>query len=337
MSKTEDIFKVVVGNAEADTKQSVLSSLDEEQESKDEYNRLKNSWALLASEKEMSSYQIENLYLDFKDQLISKKRTQAPALNSLLKYAAIFIFAIGLTTLYFHYKNSNTVSEESGLFNTSIIAENGQQSKIILPDSSVVWLNSGTTVTYSSNFAIQNREIQLSGQAFFQVTKNKEIPFIVNCDNLKVKVLGTRFDVNAYLNTGKINVGLESGSIELLHSKNESFHYKIVPGEMAQYDIQTSNIITRKVNIDQVISWKDGILYFKDSPMKEVFMILERKYNIDIVVKNPSVYKSVFTATIKNETVLEEVFKSIEYACSVHCTIIRCSDKSVKTKVEITN
>ncbi|HEY3369909.1 MAG TPA: FecR domain-containing protein [Prolixibacteraceae bacterium] len=290
----------------------------------------------MASEKEMSSYQVENLYLGFKDRLNSKKFNSKLNVNSLLKYAAIFIFAIGLSTFYFHSQNTHSVLKGSGLFNTSIVAENGQRSKIILPDSSVVWLNSGTIVTYSSNFAIQNREIKLSGQAFFQVVKNKLMPFIVNCDDLQVKVLGTKFDVNAYPNTGTVSVALESGSVELLHSKRESFHYKIVPGEMAQYDVQSSNVVVNDVDIEQVMAWKDGVLYFKGSPMKEVLMKLERKYNIDIDVKNPSVYKSVFTATIKNET-LDEVFKSIEYACSIHCKIIRSSDQSIKTKVEISN
>jgi ferric-dicitrate binding protein FerR (iron transport regulator) len=334
MKNTEDIFKVIAGNAETDTKRSVLSSLEEEQDAKEEYNRLKNSWALLASEKEMSSYQIENLYLNFKDQLKSKKHPRILNFNTLLRYAAIFIFAVGLSTLYFHNQNSNQLLKTTGLFEASVVAENGQRSKIVLPDSSVVWLNSGTIVSYSRNFAIHDREIKLSGQAFFQVTKNKDIPFVVNCDNLKVKVLGTRFDVNAYSDNGTINVALESGSVELLHSKNESFHYKIVPGEMAQYDVHTNNVVIKEVNIDQVTGWKEGILSFKDSPMKEVILQLERKYNVEIEVKNPIIYQSVFTATIKNET-LDEVIRSIEYACSIHCNIIRSGDKSVKTKVEI--
>jgi len=336
MNNTEDILNVVVGNAEADAKRSILNSLEDEQDSKEEFNRLKNSWALLSSEKEMSSYQIENLYLDFKDQLNSKKTIFKLNINLLLKYAAIFIFAVGLSTLYFHYQNSNPSIRESELFDASIVAENGQRSKIILPDSSVVWLNSGSILTYSSNFAHQNREIRLSGQAFFQVTKNKEMPFVVNCDDLKVKVLGTMFDINAYYNDGTVSVALESGSVELLHSKSDLFHYKIVPGEMALYDLHTRDVVIKEVSIDKITAWKDGILYFKDSSMKEVLKKLERKYNIDIVVKNPSVYMSVFTATIKNET-LDEVIKSIEFACSIHCTIVRSSNKSVKTKVEINN
>ncbi|MDP3914602.1 MAG: FecR domain-containing protein [Bacteroidota bacterium] len=334
MKNSENIFRVVVGDAEAETKQSVLSNLDLEKDSKKEYNRLKNAWALLASEKEMPSYQVEKLYLNFRQQLNSRKRSFKLNANSFLKYAAIFILALGLSSLYFYYQNLDQISSNFQLFDTAVVAENGQRSKIILPDSTVVWLNSGTKITYNNNFGYNNREIKLIGQAFFQVTKNKEIPLVVHCNELKVKVLGTRFDVNAYSNNETISVALQSGSVELLHSKNEAFQYKLVPGEMAQYDIHSEKVVVNEVNVGRITAWTDGILYFNDIPMKEVLIQLERKYNIDIEVKNPKIYKSVFTATIKNET-LEEIFRSIGYSCSVRCRIVRGEERDVKTKVII--
>lgn len=334
MKNTEDIFRVVVGDAEAETKQSVLSNIDLEKDSKDEYNRLKNTWALLASEKQMPSYQVEELYLNFRQQLNSRKRSFKLNVYSYLKYAAIFILAIGLSSLYFYYQNADQISRTSQLFDTSVLAENGQRSKIILPDSTVVWLNSGTKITYNNNFGYNNREIKLIGQAFFQVTKNKEIPLVVHCKELKVKVLGTMFDVNAYSNNETISVALQSGNVELFHSKNESFKYELVPGEMAQYDIHSAKVVIKEVNVGRITAWTDGILYFNDSPMKEVLIQLERKYNIDIEVENPEIYKSVFTATIKNET-LEEIFQSIGYSCSVSCRIVRGEKRDVKTKITI--
>lgn len=334
MENTEDIFKVVIGDAEVETKHSVLLDLNEEKRSKDEYNRIKNTWALLASEKKMPSYQVEKLYLNFQQQLNSRKRLFRLNIHSYLKFAAIFILAIGISSLYFYYQNYDQFLHNSRSFNTSVVAENGQRSKIILPDSSEVWLNSGTRITYNNNFGYTNREIILVGQAFFQVTKNKEIPLIVNCNALKVKVLGTSFDVNAYSNSKTIKVALQSGSVELLHSKNESFQYELVPGEMAQYDIHSEQVVVNVVNVDRITAWTDGILYFKDSPMRDVLTQLERIYNIDIVVKDPKIYKSVFTATIKNETI-EEIFRSIEYSCSVQCKIVRGEERNVKTKVVI--
>lgn len=334
MKNTEDIFKVITGNAEADMKRSVLSTLNGDKNSKDEYNRLKNTLALLASEKEMPSDQVEELYRNFQQQLNSRKQSDKLNVYSYLKYAAILIFAVSISSLYFYYQNKNQISNNSRLFDTSVVAENGQRSKVILPDSSVVWLNSGSKITYNNNFGFTNREIKLIGQAFFQITKNKKIPLIVSCFDLKVKVLGTRFDVNAYSTNEELSVTLLSGSVELLHSNNESFQNKIVPGEMAQFDIHSGKVVVHKVNVDRITAWTDGILYFNDSPMEKVLTQLERKYNIDIEVKNPKIFKSLFTATIKNET-LEEIFRSIEYSCSVHCKIVRGEERDTKTKVII--
>jgi ferric-dicitrate binding protein FerR (iron transport regulator) len=240
--------------------------------------------------------------------------------------------AAGISSFYFYYRNESKPAQPINFFNTAVIAENGQRSKVILPDSSLVWLNSGSQLTYKSNFGHTNRDIKLTGQAFFQVAENKKLPFIVSCNELKVKVLGTRFDVEAYPNDENIRVALQTGNVELVHSKKANFHYQLTPGEMAQFNNYSEKVVIYKVNMDRITAWTDGILYFNDSPMKEVLIRLERKYNIDIEVKNSKIYESVFTATIKNET-LDEIFRSIDYSCSVSSSIIRGIAKDAKTKV----
>jgi ferric-dicitrate binding protein FerR (iron transport regulator) len=198
-----------------------------------------------------------------------------------------------------------------------------------------VWLNSGTKITYNTGFAKDNREINLTGQAFFQVTKNKKLPLKVFCNNLEVKVLGTRFDVSAYAEDHNISVVLESGKVELLNTKIKSFHYELTPGEMALYNQVSKQLTTYKVSTNEFTSWKEGILIFRDDPMSEVITKLKRKYDIDIEVKQPDVYKSVFTATIKNET-LEEIFNSISFACSVKYQIIKGENIHTRTKIILT-
>jgi len=332
MKNTEDILKIVSGETNPTTEQSVLLGLNDKDGSRQEYNHIKNAWALLASENRMSDYRIEGLYKDFQKQINSKKRLFK--LKTLLKYAAIFILTVGISLICFYQQNDGFVAKTSKSFNTSVVAENGQQSKVVLPDSSVVLLNSGTQLTYNSNFGYTNRDIILTGQAFFHVTKNKILPFVVSCNEIKIKVFGTRFDVNAYPSNKNIKVSLQSGSVELLNSKKNSFHYNLVPGEMAQFDKHTEKIVINKVNIGRVIAWTDGIIYFNNSPMREVLIHLERKYNIEIKVNNHKIFQSVFTAKIKNQNI-EEIFKSIDYSCSVNSRIIKSDEEGVKTKVFI--
>lgn len=336
MKNTDDILQTVTGNLKGDAKKAVLSQLDEDQPAREEFRKIKNAWALASSTKEMPDYQIENLYLNFKKRLATKQKTFRLSSYDLLKYAAVFIFAVGLSSLFFYSEPHFFSDRKPAQHITTVIADNGQVSKIILPDSSVVWLNSGTQITYNTNFAVNNREINLSGQAFFQVTRNKKIPLKVFCNNLEVKVLGTKFDVSAYPDDKNIRVALESGKVEMLNTKIKSFRYELKPGEMAQYDKFSENVSLKKVNLQKFTSWKDGVLIFRDDPMYEVIAKLKRRYDINIEVGQPDIYKSVFTATIKNET-LEEIFKSIGFSCSVRYKIIRGENLNTRTKVILTN
>jgi transmembrane sensor len=329
MEEPDNILKIAMGHLAGEQKKSVLSQMEEDQSAQEEFKKAKNAWALISSTKEMPDYQLENLFLNFKKQLSTKRKF---FWIGLMKYAAIFILAVGFTSLVF-FKLPDL--EKTTLHYTSVYADNGQISKVILPDSSVVWLNSGSKITYNNNFAIDNREITLTGQAFFNVTKNKEIPLNVFCNNLYIKVLGTKFDVSAYPTDKDISVVLESGKVEMFHSKINSFHYELKPGERARYNRLSEKVSLEKVKLDKFTLWKDGILIFKDDPMSEVISKLKRHFDVDIVVEKPEIYKSVFTATIKNET-LEETFRAIGFSCSIQYKIIRGENLNTKTRVILT-
>lgn len=246
-----------------------------------------------------------------------------------LKYAAVFFIALALSSLLFYNVwQQNQVMVSNPHFTTAI-TENGQISKLILPDSSVVWLNSGTELKYPTDFGVNKREIHLTGQAFFQVTKNSKMPLKVFCGELEVKVLGTKFDVCGYPDEKNINVVLESGKVQLLKPDDKNFEQVMAPGQNAQYDISTGNIKVREVDTDRFLKWKEGILIFRDDLMSDVIPRLQRKYNIKVEVDDPQIYKSLFTATIKDE-VLDEIFKSIGFACSVKYKIVNDGEQGKK-------
>lgn len=334
MKNVDNILEMVTGTLKGEPKNEILSELNQDQRAKEEFTKIKNAWALASTSRKMPDYLVEHLYLDFRKQM-NRKRKTIVSLPSFLKYAAVFIIAIGMTSLFYYFKSENFNPSPAPHFNT-VIAENGQISKVILPDSSVVWLNSGTQINYRSDFSVSDREISLTGQAFFQVTKNEKLPLKVRCRDLEVKVLGTRFDVSAYPEDKNVRVFLESGKVEIRNSTAPSSSYNLNPGEMAEYNKQSGNMSRSKPDPGKFISWKEGILVFRDDPMEEVIPRLQRRYNIEIDVASPAIYQSVFTATLKNET-LEEVFKSISFACSVHYQILKEEDLNTKTKVSLYN
>jgi transmembrane sensor len=332
MKNIGNILEMVTGTLKDEAKKEMLAELEQDQSAKKEFTRIKNAWALAATTREMPNYRVEKLYLDFQKKLKPKRKTIG-LLPSFLKYAAVFVLAIGISSL-FDYFRSDKINPSAAPGVNTVIAENGHLSKVILPDSSVVWLNAGTRITYRNDFAAGNREVTLRGQAFFKVTKNEKIPLKVFCGDLQIKVMGTQFDVSAYPEDKSIRVFLETGKVEILHPTALSSPYHLNPGEMAEYDKQYENITKSKPDPGKFVSWKEGILVFRDDPMEEVIPKLQRYYNINIEVNSPSIYQSVFTATLKGET-LEEVFKSISFACSVRAQIIKGADLNTKTRVTL--
>lgn len=333
MNNIDNILKIVTGTLKGKPKEEILTGLDHDEQDKEEFRKVKNAWALASTSKKLPDYRVEHLYLAFQKQLNRKQKARR-LFPSLLKYAAVFIFAIGISSLFFYFYTER-FNDTKPQFNT-VIADIGQISKVVLPDSSVVWLNSGTQISYGNDFAVSNREISLTGQAFFQVTRNEKMPMKVCCNDIEVKVLGTKFDVSAYPEDKNVRVFLESGKVEIRNSKATSSPYNLNPGEMAEYNKQSGNMSRSKPDPGKFISWKEGILVFRDDPMEEVIPKLQRRYNIEIDVASPAIYQSVFTATLKNET-LEEVFKSISFACSVHYQILKGEDLNTKTKVLLYN
>lgn len=252
------------------------------------------------------------------------------------RFAAVFFFMVGCAGVL-AYLNKETVTPlVTNNTYTTVSTRNGQNSKIILPDSSVVWINSGTKLSYNTNFAVHDRSIKLTGQAFFQITRNEQMPLTVTCKDLKVKVLGTRFDVSAYPEDRNVSVVLESGSVELQQAKNQSFIETLKPGEKAEFDTERCELSITKVDSYNDTSWKDGILIFRNESMDNVFKKLERWYNIDIEVKNPKVNQLIFNATIVNENV-GEIFDLIKFTCAISYTIIPSKNPEVPVKVIISN
>lgn len=334
MENFEDILKLVTGNLSREEKKKVIADIHDKKENKEIFKKVKISWAFLSSTRKLNDYEIENAYLKIQDKISAKKRKLNTTLKIVFKYAAIIVFLISLTTIYYTNKQQlKTTDTRQKLSYTSFITENGQRSRVVLPDSSIVWLNSGTTLSYPSDFS-EHRKVFLNGQAFFQVFHNEDSPFSVQANGLIVNVLGTKFDVDAYPENGEIAVVLESGKVELAHNNFEAFNCTMQPGEQATYNITDNALTLNYVDAAIYSSWKDGKLIFRNESMKNVVEKLRRWYNINIEVADSEVYSSIFSGTIQNES-YEEIFRYIEIVCDVKCKLIHNYEEEAKPEIII--
>ena len=180
----------------------------------------------------------------------------------------------------------------------------GHRSKIVLSDSTVVWINSGSKITVPQVFADNRREINLEGEAYFDVTSNKKKPFEVNVKGKKIRVLGTSFNVKAYNDRDYIMTTLEHGRIEFVLGKRS---YTLTPNEQIYYNIKSRKLVKRKVDTKYYTSWKDGRMILRDANFKTLVRIIEQWYDIEVIYDKSKFTDVHFYGTIKHEKSVEHL------------------------------
>ena len=199
-----------------------------------------------------------------------------------------------------------------------IIAPEGSKTKIVLPDSTHVWLNSGTELQYPDNFTAQNRQVTMKGECFFDVTKDREHPFVVNGTKLRIKVYGTRFNVNEDRLTKETDVTLISGKVEVYNHKDQLLS-KLNPGEQLVYNNGMSKVMLTQ-NPEAITSWINNILIFNNQPFDDVIHYLEKWYGVNITFDRTFNYSYNYTFKVKTES-LREVLELISYITPIEYRI----------------
>lgn len=293
-----NIKKYLTGK-NSDAEQKVLLDWIRQDKHLAEFQDVKKEWKNHVVNEPIPSEHQEN-WNNIQNHLLSRmqsnlKRTERRLL--FFRYAAISIALISIPSILYFYSQSE---KEKPLTYTSVSADFGQISKVMLPDSTVIWINSGSTIKYNNLFSTTNRDISLVGEAFFMVHKNKDLPLVVKSEDLRVKVLGTEFSVISYPEDNSIQVILEEGKVELTSSTHSTFAHDMKPGELAVFNKLRKDLTISNVNTGLYTSWKDGMINIYNLPLSELIVKLERRYNQKFVVDS-AIRDLPYTFTIKNE------------------------------------
>lgn len=209
------------------------------------------------------------------------------------------------------YKYDSGESPKVAGWNTLSVPRGGEY-QLLLADGTEVWLNSSSTLTFPEFFAGKERRVKLSGEAFFEVRKDTEHPFIVEVGRMEIKVLGTRFNINSYEPQGNIYTTLVEGSVEV---RNSGHYLQLNPGEQACGD--SYGLTKKEVNIVPYVSWRDGRFTFRNTNLEEICGQLSRWYDVDIFFSSKAARNVRFTGAILKFRPLEDVIKMIEETSSV--------------------
>lgn len=283
------------------------------------------------------------------------------------RVAAILILPLVFVGLMYFLNDVRFFPDDKVITYSTVESVPGSKTKHELPDGSTVWLNGGTKITYPLNFSEKERLISLSGEAFFDVEKDKNRPFIVSTSNLNIKALGTSFNVKAYADDNAVEATLVTGIISIegdgfqLGKKNKitlTPDQKVLFYKNDNSDVSTLNgnsvnnissgrieklapkkvVISSKIDTDIDIAWVNGKLILQNTPLDEVAKKLSRWYNADIVLEDPQLSKISYTATFTDETLLQ-VLDLLKLATPIDYTYSgrqQLDDKSfTKRKVRI--
>lgn len=165
------------------------------------------------------------------------------------------------------------------LYNT-ITTPNGGEFRVTLPDGTKVWLNSASSLKYPTAFTGKERDVKLTGEAYFEVAKNKDMPFKVLTKGQTVEVLGTHFNVNAYEDEPAVKTTLLEGSVNIITEGGEGGHLR--PGQQSAFILGKGNLMINDADTAQAVAWKNGLFYFKDADVGSIMKSLARWYNIEV-------------------------------------------------------
>lgn len=262
-------------------------------------------WLLTATQ-QRQNYNSELAYKRFTDKQTNAKtrKKQIISWQKIIPYAAIITLFILIGSLYHLY-----TQPAPQYIDYVVEVPNGSHTKLYMPDSSEVWINAGSKLEYSSGYGQQNRTVKLSGEAFFKITKNTDIPFIVQTDSVDIKVYGTSFNVRNFTNIAAIKVTLLEGSVAL-QLKSETTPVFLKPMEEMTYKKGTGNFTVTTVD-NNFANWRWGKLHFDSEPFADIIHTLERQYNVTIQINNTQLLNKTFYGGFKTDQSIKEIIEII--------------------------
>ena len=303
----EWIIGYLTNSLTAEERNSLQEWLNSSTENQKYFSDMQEVWIAISNETEDMSFNQEQAYQLF------LKRTASAALppNTSKKTFALrpWMYAAAMIIIVFL---CGTVAFQSGkkvirnqLTQITVEAPLGSKTKLYLPDQTLVWLNAGSKISYAQDFGINERTLHLVGEAYFEVTKNKEIPFNVHTDDLDVKVLGTKFNLRNYQEDLEAKVALIEGKVAIHTEKKET---TLQPDQQALLNKRNGKLFISNTQVAHSVEWTNDRLYFNEALLPDIVKELERNYNVKITIADDALNDIRFYGNFrKNEQNIREI------------------------------
>ena len=349
------------GSIQSNEMQHLICWIQSSESNKRLFNQMNDIWQATASEKKFSKTDVQKHWEEVLKKIQKKPSRKTnqyvymPPLYTQIKrvlgIAAVIAVIFGTGMLVQNMRNVPEKNFSETVEYIEVTAPAGSRAHIVLADGSKIWLNAGTKLQYSNQFGKRDRNIKLTGEAYFSVAKRADLPFVIKAADIVITALGTVFNVKAYAEEGYVETSLESGSVKIerimetsdgkenwqrpiVLQSNEKVSLvayaqpieetgkeeKTVPEkqEIAQFDQNhvAEPVIEKLEDIRVSTSWKDSNWVIRDESMKSLAVKLGRRYDVNFVFRDKELEKYKFSTTLRDET-LEQVLNMIQMAAPI--------------------
>lgn len=315
------ITRYLIGKASAGEKKDLLRWLKESEENRKQFSEIYDIW-ILSENNVIDNNEIQEAFNIFKKNThkenISEPR-KIKLVTILQKAAAILVIVLisSAAAFWLGRKTIDIPSADSIVMNQVVM---GKDSKgmIVLPDSTQVWLNANSKIIYPEVFSNKERNVEVEGEAYFNVTHDEQRRFIVQASGLKITVLGTQFDVKNYIGNETSEVILLFGKVNVETPLGDKIN--LSPNQKISFDRINKEYILSDVNADKYVIWTNDKLVFENEKLVSILDKLKYWYNVDIKYDANIPLNMRLSLTIRKET-KEELFKSLELIAPIGCSI----------------
>lgn len=279
-------------------------------------------WFSAVQEEERTRYDADRAFEAFRQRVVEHRTLRQPkktiGWKSMFKYAAA-VLVVGLVSIFSYRKGESNLKE--ALTQVEVEAPLGAQTRLRLPDGTLVVLNAGSRLVYPQDFGVDNREVGLSGEGYFEVARNENLPFHVQTPSLSVRVLGTKFNFRDYPNDEDAVVSLLEGKVALGNRLREEAEIILLPDEQVTLDKEEGHMKKKSTKVRNSLEWTSGRLFFDEMPLPEVAKILERSYDVHITFATDSLRDFRFYGNFsRSEQGIKDILQALVKTGKVHYT-----------------
>ena len=302
----ERILKYFQNGLEANERLLLLREIEKNEELKKQFAEYQNMQALLnLSSHTEDKEEGKTGYQHFLKRIRSKK--MHIWLVKTMKYAAAMLILIISTYQLSVWHMSHQLQDDLQAQTNTLYVPAGQRACITLQDGTIVWLNAQSTLIYPSHFYGKERIVSITGEAFFEVSKDKEKPFIVTAQDAKIRVLGTKFNVYSYPDTKQIKTSLIEGAVQVFYKSKQVI---LRPNE--ESIAQDGKLTVGNIKNPDMLLWRNGIYSFNYERLVEIVRKLELYYDVTINIANPKLQDICYTCKFRQRDRIEKILYTIQ-------------------------